>query len=248
MKRARCMGWIALVLSIGLTGCLGTREWQYPPLPEGRYLGITAQQSLPATVVVLPFEDLRGREIREEYWKITIPLVPYGVVIYDRPEEIQSPEPVDQVRFHPSIDFARALADEVREAEIFSSVIFAHGPAIPPSDFVLRGRLYSTRWERVVTTYLLGPLGTVFWILGLPMGDTTTQVTMDLRLTPADDPSQVLWSFAMDFESWRLDSPYYGLEEAVQSYAMALQDTLRPAIKDLVKKAAERIAPFQPVP
>ena len=228
------------LLSLGLTSCLGNREWSYPPQPSGTYLGVTAKQSVPARLVVLPLKDHRGRETQSEYWRAAVPLIPYGSTTYERPENAAEPVPADVVAFDPTQDFARALADEVRESGVFTSVTFAEGGDIPSTDFVLRGNLHSTRWERNITTYLLGPLGTVFWAVGMPMGNTTTSVGMDLELTPARDPSKVLWRFTMEVEWWQLDGPYYGLEKAIQSYPRALQDALRPAVTDLVEKAETR--------
>lgn len=236
--------WCVFILAVALSvsGCLGAREWTYPPLPDKTYLGVSATDPISARLVVLPLEDLRGTEVSEEYWRVAIPLVPHGVTTYDRPETIVKPEQVDEVLFDPPKDFSRALADEIREANIYSTVTFAEDQTPPPSDFVLRGRLHSTKWERRLTTYLLGPLGTVLWMAGLPMGETTTEVEMDLRLTPAGDPTNVLWSFAMEFRGGEVDGTYYGLGDSVQSYPLALQDALRPAIRDLAEKAKSRLA------
>lgn len=234
--------WCVLIIgALSLSGCLGEREWTYPPPPDETYVAAPIKDSIPARLVVLPLEDLRGTEVKDEYWKVAIPLVPHGVASYDRPETVVEPEQVDELFFNPPKDFARALADEIQEANIFSTVVFAEGQTPPPGDYVLRGRLHSTRWERRLTTYLLGPLGTVLWMVGLPMGETTTQVEMDLRLSPAGDPSKVLWSFAMEFRGEEIDGTYYGLEDSVQSYPMALQDALRPAIHDLADKSKTRI-------
>jgi hypothetical protein len=71
-------------------------------------------------------------------------------------------------------------------------------------------------------------------MLGLPMSETTTHLEFDLRLTPVNDPTKVLWSMRMEFEGKQLDSPYYGLEAAVESYPIAIQEALKPAIADLV--------------
>ena len=71
------------------------------------------------------------------------------------------------------------------------------------------------------------------------MGETTTAVEMDLRLTPAADPSKVMWSMSMEFQGTKWDSPYYNLEDAVTSYPGALQEALKPAISDLVQLAEE---------
>lgn len=224
-------------LCVMLTSCLGNRQWEYPPPPSGTYVGIQAAQPVAARVLVLPFEDTRGTVVQEEYWKAAIPFVPYGVTRYDRPEAIPQPEPVDQIKFHPPVDFAKATAAELRAAGVFSSVEFAEQADPALGDLVLRGRLRSTEWRRELWTYLLGPLGVVFWMVGVPMGNTTTMVEMDLMLTPVDDPSTILWAMSMEFQGKKWDSPYYNLEEAVLSYPVALQEALKPAIADLVHLA-----------
>ncbi|RMH37147.1 MAG: hypothetical protein D6690_03575 [Nitrospirae bacterium] len=224
-------------LSVILTSCLGNRNWEYPPPPSGAFVGIKAARPLPVRVLVLPFEDIRGAVVQEEYWKAAIPFVPYGVTRYDRPEAISQPEPVDQITFHPPVDFAKAMAAELRAAGLFSAVEFVQHPDPALGDLALRGRLKSTEWRRELWTYLLGPLGVVFWIVGAPMGNTTTMVEMDVMLTPVDDPSRILWAMSMEFEGKKWDSPYYNLEDAVLSYPVALQEALKPAIADLVHLA-----------
>ena len=231
------LGCVLLVGSLAASGCLGSREWTYPPPPDKTYLGIREENPLPAKLVVLPLEDLRGDEIKKNYGKVAMPLVSFGVSTFDRPETIVDSEEIDELFFDPPKDFARALANEIQEANIFSTVAFSDGKTSLPSDYVLHGRLYSTQWKRQLTTYGLGPLGVVLWIAGLPMGEITTEVEMDLRLTSAGNPSQVLWSFAMDFQGTGTDGMYYGLKDSVQSYPVALQDALRSAIKDLAAKS-----------
>ena len=231
-----CLGALLLMM---LAGCLGARDWQYPPLSTGAYLDVKASKPINAKVAVLPFEDLRGNTVKEEYWKAAVPLMLYGETEYDRPEKAENPEKVDVVRFDPAKDFAEAAASELREAGIFSSVVFANGEQIPPTELILRGRLRSTNWGRRLYTYLMGPLGTIFWIVGIPMGETSTAVGLDLRLTPASDPSKVVWSMSMKYDGKKWDSPYYNLEDAVQSYPGALQEALKPAISDLVQLVQE---------
>jgi hypothetical protein len=217
-----------------LSGCLGNRDWQYPPSTSGSLIGAKADIVVPVKAIVLPLEDLRGQGVKEEYWKAAIPLVPYGDTIYERPEAVENPEEVDVVRFDPPHDFAQAIAAELSQAGIFSSVTYVQDDRQEPADVVFRGRLRSTEWTRRLYTYLVGPLGTVLWMLGLPMSETTTGLELDLRLTPVNDPTKVLWSMTMDFEGKQLDSPYYGLEASVESYPLALQEALKPAITDLV--------------
>ena len=44
----------------------------------------------------------------------------------------------------------------------------------------------------------------------------------------------------MEFKGKETDGPYYGLEEAIQSYPEALQNTLRPAVTNLVEIVSKR--------
>jgi len=207
-------------------------------------LEITADQKVDGSLVVVPLDDKRGTEVREQYWASAIPFITHATTVYDRPETVSSPSPVDEVSFSPSRDFARAMAEEIRKANIFTSVTFVDkDQPLPPSDFVLQGRLYSTRWERNISTYLLGPAGTVLWAAGLPLGTAETDVEMFAQIARAGEPDNVLWGFAMEFEAKETDSLYRGLEDSVMNYPRGLQEGLRLAIKDLVKKAPTRLKP-----
>lgn len=235
---------VLMIVSLTITGCLGSRDWEYPPPPDKTYLNVTADQKVDGSLVVIPLDDKRGTEVREEYWSAVIPFIPHATTVYDRPEMVPNPEPVDKVSFSPSRDFARALAEEIRKTNIFSSVTFVdQDQPMPPSDFVLQGRLYSTRWERNISTYLLGPAGTVLWLTGLPMGTTETEVELYAQLTRAGEPDNALWGFSMEFEAQETDSLYQGLEDSVTNYPRGLQDGLRLAIADLVAKAPARLKP-----
>ena len=226
---------IVFLIFCTLTGCLGQRSWEYPPASRGTFLDITAITSIPARVVVLPLQDLRGDKTHIDHKYLPLPLISKGSTMYERPETAPNPYLVDEVQFDPPQDFARAIAAELENAQIFSSVIFANENEVPPADLVLRGTLRSTQWKRNMTTYYLGPLGSALWFMGLPLGNTTTKLVLDLTLTPvnASTPTPV-WSFSMDFQEKLLDGPYYGWEDAVLSYPIALQDALREAIIDLV--------------
>jgi len=80
--------WCILIITgaLSISGCLGPREWSYPPPPDKTYLNVQATDFIPARLAVLPLEDLRGTEVKEEYWRVAIPLVPHGMTSYDRPE------------------------------------------------------------------------------------------------------------------------------------------------------------------
>jgi hypothetical protein len=233
------MTFSASVLALGLAACTVTRHWQYPPDPPGTLLNVKGSKTLAVTVAVLPLRDQRGANVKRESWRMALPLVPYAVNSFDRPETIQDPEGVVLIHMNPSRDFAKAIAEELKHAGIFSTVRFAES-LTTKADLVLSGTIRSTNWRRSFTTYGLGPMGPLVWILGAPMGKATNMVAMDLQLAPANEQTRAMWQFTMEFEDSHLFGIYYGMEQSVDNYANAVQESLKPAISNLVKIATER--------
>jgi len=230
----------SLIAGFVAAGCTVPRTWEYPPVPPGALLDMKAAKPVPVKVAVRPFRDLRGQQAQEECWKVVIPFYPYAEDRYDRPENAKATEGVPLIKMTPSQDFARAVADELRNAGLFSSVSFVDGTGSDGADLVLDGTIGSTNWKKGRTTYLLGPVGVIFWILGLPMGENANTIDMDIQLAPASDPSKAAWLFTMQFKDERTVGIYYGREESNENYAVGVQEMLKPALTDLIKIAAER--------
>lgn len=239
---------LAAVLCSILAACTPASKWQYPPQPPGTLLDKKAATRLPARVAVLPLRDERGTATQSYGWLAAIPLVPYAVNSSDRPESAQDPEPVPIVKMDPTKDLPRAVADELRNAAIFSSVTFAENNNPAGADLILAGTLRSTKWRRSTTTYGLGPAGPILWMLGAPIGNGTSTVVMDYNVTPADDPSRILWGFAMESEDQHLIGIYLGLENVGDEYARAVQKASRQVIDQLIKDAAEKPDQFEASP
>jgi len=236
---------LAAVLCSILAACATASKWQYPPQPPGTLLDKKAAATLPARVAVLPLRDERGTATQSYGWLAAVPLVPYGVNSSDRPESAQDPAPVPIVKMDPTKDLPRAVADELRNAALFSSVTFAENNNPAGADLVLAGTLRSTKWRRSITTYGLGPLGPFLWILGAPIGNGTSTVVMDYKLTPANNPSRILWGFSMEAEEKHLIGIYLGLENVGDDYARATQDAIRQIMPGLLKVAAEKPDQFK---
>jgi len=232
---ALCM----MVLTTALSGCAVPRTWQYPPDPPGKLLDLKAAKSVSRTLAVKPFRDLRGENSQEQTWRIAIPFYPYAVDAFDRPETIKAVEGVPLIKMNPSQDFARAIADEFRNAGVFSSVSLVDGNGSASADLVLSGTIRSTDWRRTRTTYMLGPVGVILWILGAPMGENSNTVELDVQVAPASDPGRPSWQYSMQFKDEHVVGIYYGREDSIENYSTAVQETLRPALADLLKLVAE---------
>src|SRR2546428_7302378 len=109
------------VMALGLAACTVTRNWQYPPDPPGTLLNVKGSKTLPENVAVLPLRDLRGVNVERGSWRMALPLVPYAVNSFDRPETGQDPEGRPLIHMNPSRDFAMAIANEMRNAGILST-------------------------------------------------------------------------------------------------------------------------------
>ena len=237
------VGFVSLCL---LSGCLGNRNWQYPPSSTGAYLNSKAEKPISTKVIVLPLEDHRGNAKKDEYWKVTIPLIPYGERKYQRPETAENPEEIDVIRFDPPNDFAKAIAAELSQARVFSSVKFVQDEKQEMVDLVLRGNIKGTDWDRQLTTWGFGPVGVVFWILGAPMSWTTTTLEMDINLTPANNPNRILWRQKITAEGHWTDGIYYNLGEPAELFPESLQEALKEAVDDLVNIANQNPQQLMP--
>ena len=235
---------LILLFSVAVSGCAIPRTWHYPPTPPGTLLNLKAAKAVPVKVAVQPLRDLRGENANESSWMVAIPLVPYGVDSFDRPENYETLEGAPLIRMTPSRDFARAIADELRNAGVFSSVTYEDGNA-PAADLVLTGSVKTTGWRRAYTTYMLGPVGPLLWMLGAPIATTTNRVVIDLQLAPAGS-AQTLWKFSIEFEDRHVIGAYYGSSESVENYSEAVQEATKLALEDLVKRATQTPEALQP--
>lgn len=243
---ARFSALVLLGLCVSLSACAVPRVWHYPPEPPGTLLQMTSSKQVPGRVAVLPLRDERGQTVSKCSWVAAIPFIPYGVSTYDRPESEKDPWNNPLIKMRPANDIARAFADELQHAGVFSAVTFAEKSDPGSADLLLSGALKATGWRRAITTYMLGPVGPIFWILGAPIGTATNTVVMEWRLTPAKDPSRTVWRFSMEFEDAHLIGIYYGMEESVENYAHAVQEALKLALADLAKLAAEHPEALSP--
>lgn len=251
MKRLIMMtAYVALsasILALGLAACTATRAWQYPPDPPGTLLDLKGSAPVPAKLVVLRLSDARGNNTQLGSWRVALPFVLSGVNSFDRPEAVQETDSAALITMDPPRDFAMAIAEELKHAGVFSSVAFGDAATRMP-DLILSGTIRSTNWKRTYTAYGLGPIGALFWVLGAPMGNTTNTVTLDLQLMPAGEPRRVLWQFSMQAEDTHPFGVYYGKQRSVTSYAEALQETLKPAIANLIATAKEHPEILRPMP
>jgi hypothetical protein len=151
-----------------------------------------------ALAVVLPFED-RRENINEDRSAIAlIPLVPYGRVIYHVP-------PGMELFIKPTEYFAKALADDLRASRRYKDAYF--DSKVGDANFIFKGEILNTDFISEIYTYGLSAFCGFPWLLGLPVGKVTNDLSLKLACTDksgdilfektysADPYEKVIWLY-----------------------------------------------------
>lgn len=223
----RCWTGLALAfLATALAGCTGLEEWSYDADARIERVPVLAKH-----VIVPPLKDLRSRKNRDVGVALAtlIPLWPYGTAQYNRPErqpiwgqmDVEPPEPRD--------DVAKAIAEELDHSGLFATVVYSDTDQ--GGDLVLRGDLITLNDDRWHTCYGLTIFfGQLLWIVGVPSGGTTQELTLNLSMVERGT-GRTLWSEAFtgsDSRTVWLYSLKYGLR-----HPDLLKTQMRQAIKSL---------------
>jgi hypothetical protein len=148
------------------------------------------------TAVVLPFEDDREDINSNDFLLYAIPLVPFGWQDLNVPEGAQMHLTSGLwINYKPTEDFAKALAEELENARLFNETHFDFGRGT--ADVVIHGKILNTYYQSKILSYGLSVYGPMLWLLGLPAGTFTNQLSVELSCS---DPrnSQVIFSKKYD--------------------------------------------------
>jgi hypothetical protein len=205
--------WLAVAI-IGATllgGCsyVPTTRLTYAPISTG------TAPPIKHTLVVVPLtEDRPPRTYPSELGHMFltyVPLVPYISIPYERLDDslnVATQErgagPLPRDELFPT-KMAKAIADDLRQSNLFSDVQFVP-EGTGTADYVLGGSLRSTEFDVNATSYMLGPAGVLLWLVPIPIGSNTADVTIDLLLR--DSQGNVVWQFPLKGNGRRVYTLY----------------------------------------
>ena len=148
--------------------------------------------------------------------KTYIPLLPYITIPYERLDETSriheeqraaKDRPLGRTTQPFTAAIAEAMASDLRASGLFSEVTLAEaGSAAPTDTYVLEGDLKSTEFDIHATSYLLGPVGVLLWLLPIPCGDNAATVQADLRLR--DPQGREVWQGQLSGRGRRIFTLY----------------------------------------
>jgi hypothetical protein len=149
-------------------------------------------------------------------FKTYIPLLPYVEIPYERLDEVsleheeareERGKALDRETQHFTQAIARVIADDLRSSGLFSEVVLLSDTAQPVEGaYVLDGELQSTELDLNRTSYMLGPVGVLLWILPIPLGSTTADVKAGLRML--DQNGNVVWQDELEGRGRRMYTMY----------------------------------------
>jgi hypothetical protein len=182
---------------------------------------------LAGTLAVEPFSEER----EPRYYNTTgrmfltyVPLIPSVTMRFERLDESiqiqsdaieasgrgitlgakQNVAPPFEEYYYPN-SFARAIADDLAVTGLFEKV--EYGPAAAAgAEYVLRGTLRQTSLRNSITSFGLGMVGVLLWLLPVPIAKTTAGVELELDLVETAS-GDVVWQRRLSSEVHR----YYTL-------------------------------------
>ncbi len=221
------------VLLLTVYGCTGPGSFVYPPNVEN----VEFKKNIfpDKTVVVKPFRDFRGELFEtDSFYLYLIPLMPYGYVEYDRPEDSELMMTVDEFNFEPKVELAQAAAYSLNKSKLFKQAMFVAGPDVP-SDYILSGAVLSTYYMAKPFSYGLMSAGPFLWMVGLPAGTVTNGLAVYFTLTDTKT-NKIVWEYGFSGEKYRTVWLYANEGKGVAMYSELMAEAMNKAIKDLRKK------------
>lgn len=233
---------ISLLVTQLLAGC---KTLAKPMLPLAAGQEKTAYE---ISVTVIPFTDKRIKaNMYGSAYRYLIPLVPYGTIRYERPEEAKMfncPEEArmfngsSELKFNMVESLAKAVFEDLEREKIFSKVVFSPGPKEAETDLILSGDVNSTLYEGKTYSYGISFLSPILWSVGLPAGSSYNKLNLTLYLKKRDT-NELIWTYVLSSEKSVMQGLYYNRGENVNNYVNLLKEEMGNTTKDLKRKLSK---------
>ena len=93
------------------------------------------------------------------------------------------------INYKPTEDFAKALATELQNAQIFKEAHFDFGRG--DANIIVNGKILGTQYNGKILSYELSAFGPLLWLFGLPAGTFSNDLSIELRCIDAGSNRQL---------------------------------------------------------
>lgn len=185
------------------------------------------------SIAVVPFAEKRG-DLKSygSVYKYLIPLVPYGTIRYERPDQARMFNVQDEVEFNMSENLLKITADAVKKCGLFDTVIMTPTPLESKADLILSGDIYSTLYEGKTYSYGISFLGPALWCLGLPAGSSYRKLGISLYLKKLDT-GEIVWSYNLNKEKIVIQGLYHNWGKNMNSFVGLMEEGIEEVIADM---------------
>lgn len=201
--------WCAAAGVALLTGCTSVGTFDYSSA-SGTMVQFPERTNR-KSVAVMPFRDLRSTKYfdpaqqaaAEQYpagnhgsfYLGLIPLMPFGFVEKEEPENSRDFVSQGRFRFDPSQELAAAAMQSLKHSNLFSRVVKANTLEQADTDYVFQGTFSNLHYDGYLlsycVTYFLSP---ALWILGAPTGVSYNELWVDFSLLDRKT-GKTLWTY-----------------------------------------------------
>lgn len=234
-----------IITALLLAGCSSINKSGIIKAPPGeasrnnaRSRNSAEEKKYTPILAVTPLLEKRGNlKSYGSVYKYLLPLVPYGTIRYERPDQAKMFNTPHEFEFNMSENLLKLLIDTVKKSGLFDNVILTPTPLESNADLILSGEIYSTIYEGKTYSYGLSFLGPALWCLGLPAGSSYKKLTIELYLKKKDTGEQI-WSYAINKEKTVVQGLYHNWGKDVNSFAALMEEGVKEAIADMRLKLA----------
>ena len=238
----------ALVLS----ACTNVAKFDYQAAP-GAMVKLREPGSATKTIAVMPFMDQRGSLYFDpeqgtpqglasspgdhgSFFLGFIPLMPFGYVEKDQPENSEDFVSLGRFHFDVQNDLAAASIASLKSSGLFSNVIKANNAAqAANADYIWRGSVNSTFYRGRMFSYgITYCFSHILWIVGVPYGSSTNELGVKFELVDRAS-GDVVWSFGYLASDYLNHWIYARVGKDVSIYPKLMKEAMNQALYKLSK-------------
>ena len=195
-----------------LSACTNVAKFDYQAAP-GTMIRLREPGSAAKSVAVMPFMDGRGAKYFEpgqdpqgsarfsgdhgSFFLGFIPLMPFGYVEKEQPENSEDFVSLGRFHFDVQNDLAAAAMASLKSSGLFSNVTKANNAAqAANADYIWRGTVTSTFYRGRMFSYgITYCFSHILWIVGVPYGSSTNELGVKFELVDRSS-GDVVWNFS----------------------------------------------------
>ncbi len=234
-----------------LSACNNVANFDYQAAP-GTLAKFREPGSATKSVAVMPFMDQRGAkyfdpdqmDLAEDrpagdhgsFLLGFIPLLPYGYVEKEQPENSADFVSLGYFHFDPQNDLAAAAIASLKSSGLFLSVKKANNAAqAADADYIWRGSVSSTFYRGRMFSYgLTYFVSHILWVVGLPSGSSTNELAVKFELVDRAS-GDVVWKYSCRNSDYLNHWLYARIGKDVSIYPRLMKEAMNDALYKLAQ-------------